>query len=156
MAETVKLVRLRKTDYTVRYNNGIKDIIYKWVGAKPNKKPFALSIPREVFDHLNLGTTAISTGALVIADDTPAKEELLEEVQNLDEAIANSHSYEEIVKLVKGNMQVMKKELSLVTARQEKIFIKSIAEKINDEEGLNNKKLEFINQWFEMNDDTEE
>lgn len=148
MTETVKLVRKRPSDYTVRYNNGIKDVIYKWVGCKTGAKPFALSIPREVFDHLNLSGSTISSGALVLADEQPNKEELLDEVQGLEEAIANSHTAEEIEKLLRGNINSMKKELKLITSRQEKLFVKQIKEAMAESEGLNNTKIEFIDTWF--------
>lgn len=152
MSETVKLVRKRPSDYTVRYNNGVKDVIYKWVGCKTGAKPFSLSIPREVFDHLNLSGATISSGALVLADEQPNKEEILQEVQGLDEALANSHTAEEIEKLLRGNINTMKKELNLITSRQEKLFVKQIKEAIAESEGLNNTKIEFIDTWFKSED----
>lgn len=148
MTETVKLVRKRPSDYTVRYNNGIKDVIYKWVGCKSGAKPFGLSVPREVFDHLNLAGSTISSGALVVDEDQPNKEDILNEVQGLDEAMANSHTAEEIQKLLRGNINSMKKELKLITSRQEKLFVKQIKENLAETEGLNNTKIEFIDTWF--------
>ena len=147
MSEFVKLTRKRPTDYAVNFDNGIKKIPFKWAGAK-NGKEHTLAVPREVFDWLNMATKAIKSGALTIADSEPLKDEIINEINDLDEHKANSHSKEEIVALLKGNLNKMKKELANVTSKQEKIFIMQIADELKaSEEGFNTTKYEFISEW---------
>ena len=157
MSETVKLTRKRPTDYYVNYNNGIKNIPYKWSGAT-TKKEHTLQVPREVFDWLNMNTTAIKSGDLVIADTEPLKDEIINnEIVDAEEYLANSHSRDEIIALLKGNINKMKKELNLVTSRQEKQFVKQIADELNNsEEGLNSTKYNFIVDWVKIKKDENE
>ena len=155
MSETVKLTRKRASEYVVNYNNGIKTLQYKWAGTK-NGKEFTLPVPREVFDYLNMNTKAIRTGALVVADSQPNKEEIVNEIIDVEEYQVNSHSRDEIIALLKGNINKMKKELSLITSRQEKMFVKQIKDELVTGEGLNNTKSEFIDEWVKLKpEDTE-
>ena len=149
MSETVKLTRKRPTDYVVNYNNGIKNIPYKWVGST-SKKEFTLAVPREVFDYLNMNTNAIKSGALVVADTEPNKDEIVQnEIVEPEEYLANTHSRDEILAILKGNINKMKKELGQITARQEKVFVKQLADELNNsEDGFNSTKINFINEWI--------
>lgn len=156
MNETVMLTRYRTNDYLVNYHNGIKELTYKWYGYKPGSKPHTLAVPREVFDHLNMNTQAIKNGSLRVSDQEPKREEILNEMIDTEEAEKNSKTYEEYVALIKGNMNKMKKELNLITSRQEKRFVKKIKDELEEsEEGLNNNKIEFINEWFASLDEEE-
>lgn len=147
MSETVKLTRKRPTEYVVNYNNGIKNIQYKWAGAT-SKKEHTIPVPREVFDYLNLSTKAIKSGALAIAKDEPLKDEIVDEIVDVDVYKVNSHSHDEIVALLKGNINKMKKELGLITSKQEKTFVKQVADELkNSDEGFNTNKYDFIIEW---------
>lgn len=154
MAETVRLTRKRPSDYVVNYNNGIKNIPFKWVGATP-KREFTLAVPREVFDWLNMNTNAIRSGALVIADTEPDKEEIIQnEIMDTEEYLANTHSRADLIALLKGNINKMKKELKQITSRQEKKFVKQVADELNNsEEGLNSTKYNFIVEWYNEKQD---
>lgn len=145
---TVKLARLRSTEYTVNFDTGIRKLEYKWAGCKKGGKPMVKEVPIEVFDYLNMTTSTLSSGALVIAEEEPKKEEFVELISEVEEYENNSHTHDEIVALLKGNMAKMKKELSAITSKQEKMFVKEIADEISSTEGLNNTKLEFIDKWF--------
>lgn len=147
---TVKLARLRSTEYIVNHDTGIRKIEYKWAGCKKGGKPMVKEIPIELFDYLNMATTTLSSGALVIADTEPDKEEIVSQIQEVEEYENNSHTYQEIVDLLKkSNLAKLKKELSTITARPEKMFVKEVADELAEsEEGLNNNKLEFIKEWF--------
>lgn len=151
MSEIVKLTRKRPTEYVVNYNNGIKNIPYKWAGAT-SKKEHTIPVPREVFDWLNMSTKAIKSGALAIAKDEPLKDEIINEIVDVEEYQANSHSRDEIIALLKGNLNKMKKELETITSKQEKTFIKQIADELKaSEDGFNTTKYEFINNWAKAN-----
>lgn len=148
MSEFVKLERKRPTPYVVNYHNGIKELPYNWAGCKPGGKPHVVSVPREVFDYLNMSTQAIVNGALSVADSEPNKEQIHTEIVEIEDALINSKTREEYVELLKGNINKMKKELGKITSRQEKMFVKQIKDELAETEGLHNTKIEFIDEWF--------
>ncbi|MEX0595714.1 MAG: hypothetical protein WD512_04370, partial [Candidatus Paceibacterota bacterium] len=62
-----------------------------------------------------------------------------------EEYLANSHSYEEVEKILKGNFPKMKKDLNTITAKEGKKFFVDVAKEI----GLDsNGKLNFLAQWY--------
>lgn len=152
MSETVLLTRKRSSAYLVNYHNGIKELTYKWSGYKKGGKPHTLAVPREVFDHLNMNTQAIKNGSLSIAEEQPNKEEIMSEIVEAEEAILNSRTYEQYVELLKGNINKMKKELKLITSRQEKMFVKQVKDDLANGDGLNNTKIDFIDEWYKSID----
>lgn len=147
MTKKVKLARLRPTKYIVMYEGGTKSVRYEWAGCKPNSKPFTREVPEEVFEWLSLSTNAISGGALV-----PVQEELIEELQSdmpelVEEMKKNAHTRDEIVEILKGNINKMKKVISEITSSQEKQFVLQVMREIEEGEGLNSTKVKFIKEW---------
>lgn len=148
MTKTIKLARLRDIDYYVNYTDSHSTRSYMWAGSKGNNKVIR-EVPYEVYEYLLLQTSCFKDGELVIADTETAKVELEENMPELEEYKNNSHSKDEIVKLLKGNVNVMKKELDKVTSITEKRFIKSIADELAESgEGLASTKIAFIEEWI--------
>ncbi|QJI52501.1 hypothetical protein [Psychrobacillus phage Perkons] len=155
MKETVKLSRIRPTEYSVNYNNGLTNIPFRWAGAK-DSNVMSLDVPMEVFNYLNLQTKAIRTGALVISKDEVKFEEVKGMISDVEEYENNSLSRDEIITLLKGNINKMKSELNKVNARSAKLFIKQIKDELEQSEGMNSKKSEFVDEWFVSKDEDSE
>ena len=151
--EKIYLVRKRPADYYVNYKNGIKNIPYKWNGFVEGRKPHVQAVPREVFDELNMSGNCIRNGELVVADEQPNKEAVMDEILDVQEVLDNSHSHDEIVAILSGNINKMKTALNKVTVNSEKSFIKGVAEDIKDE--LSGAKTSWIEQWYKYELDEE-
>lgn len=155
MTELVKLERVRKGDFVVNFNNGLNTKTFTWTGSR-NGKNMALNVPTEVFEWLAHSTSTISTGELRLVETQPNVEKIKSNIPDLEEYENNAHSREDIVKLIKGNINKMKSELNKVTSQAEKQFIKSIADELNNEgEGLPKGKNDFINEWIRLKSDNE-
>lgn len=129
--DKVLLARQRKGDYVVNYDNKK----YVWQGIKGNlvtKK----EVPMEVFDFLQSGTACFQNGELVLMakdnkeESKEALNELKENIPYVDEYEANTHSKEEIIALITGNVNKMKAELNKITSKSEKRFVMEIAKEL--------------------------
>lgn len=156
MVSTVKLSRLRALDYIVNYSDATSSRTYHWAGAKGNTH-VTKDVPYEVYEYLMLSTTCFRDGELVVAKDEPNKKELEEHMPEVEEYKNNAKSREEIIKLLKGNVNALKKELSKVTSISEKRFIKSIADELSSSgDGLASTKVAFIDEWIKPSKSTDE
>ena len=150
MSETVLLKREHHGDFIANYENGVNKIRYAWRGAEKGKV-MTQAVPKDVYEWLLYSTSAIRDGELQIAESEPKIEEIKNQIPELDEYVSNSHSKDEVVKLLKGNIGKMKAELNKVTSQAEKRFIKSVADELNEgEEGLPKGKNDFISEWLKL------
>lgn len=148
MSKPIKLARLRELEYTVNYTDANSIRSYIWAGAKGTNK-VVREVPFEVYEYLLLRTSCFKDGELVVADNEPLKVELEENMPEIEDYKNNSRSREEIMKLLKGNINAMKKELNKVTSITEKRFVKSIADELAENgDGLASTKLAFIEEWI--------
>lgn len=124
MEEQVILERHRPTPYTVNCENKK----YEWLGAK-NGVPSTKRIPREVYDFIAMGTSALSSGKLILSNKMKEDqvEELKEEIINIEEYDKNALTKEDVEKMLKGNLNTVKKALKEVTEYSTKQFIYQVA-----------------------------
>lgn len=156
MNKTVKLSRLRALDYIVNYSDATSSRSYYWAGSKGNNF-VTKEVPYDVYEYLLMRTTCFRDGELVVAKDEPDKEELEEYMPDVEEYKNNAKSREEIIKLLKGNINALKKELGKVTSISEKRFIKSIADEIaSSGDGLASTKVAFIDEWVKPSKQNDE
>lgn len=148
MSKSIKLARLRELEYTVNYSDSNSIRTYIWAAAKGANK-VVREVPFEVYEYLLLRTSCFKDGELVVADNELSKVELEENMPELEDYKNNTRSREEITKLLKGNINAMKKELNKVTSITEKRFIKSIANELAESgDGIASTKLAFIEEWI--------
>lgn len=145
--DTVTLARQRACTYTVNYE-GKK---YKWQGVKGNIV-FKRDIPIDVFDYLQSATSTFQDGELVIVakkeEDIEGVNELIDNIPDSEQYKANTHTKEEVIELLKGNMMKMKKELKLITSVTEKRFVIDIAKELVANNELDSStKREFLVEW---------
>lgn len=148
MSDTIKLARYRNYGYTVNYNT--MDGMYRtylWSGSK-NGKADIKAVPEEVVQYLMMDTTAFRDGELAIVEDSNKTKEI---VDNLDpEYKNNSHSHEEVVKLLQGNTNKMKAELKKITNKEELRYVCDVAKEIKLD---SNSKLAFLSKLMGMPQD---
>lgn len=147
--EFVILERRRPSAFTVNYDNGLKPLTFHWNGYVQGKKADSKAVPLEVFNHLNMQGTTISAGELVVSEKTPNKEEILDNIMDLEQVVDNSYSHDEIVALLNGNVNKMKAQLKKITVPSQKTFVRDIAESMSDT--LTGAKNDFIKEWFKNN-----
>ncbi|MFF3149206.1 hypothetical protein ACFVRU_47755 [Streptomyces sp. NPDC057927] len=145
MDEMIKLERLRKAPYFVNYKTQQgNNKTYNWSGVRGKQRSIT-SVPREVYDWLTLESYCFRNGELVVAKDEPKKAEVEEFISDVEEYKNNSHSEDEIKKLLTGNINKMKSELNKITSDTEKRFVFDVMDEIKGE--LSNGKTDFIKQW---------
>lgn len=138
-SKTIKLARYRNYPYIVNYISvdGFKKT-YEWSGSK-NGIVDIKEIPEEVVQHLMMNTVTFSDGELKVIEDN---DEAKEVVDNLGEEYKNnSHSKEELTKLLEGNFLKMKSEINKITDKLELAYIIDIAKEIKLD---SNSKLAFL------------
>lgn len=135
--DKILLARQRYGNFTVNYDNKK----YKWNGIKGNvvsKK----EVPMDVFDFLQSATSTFQEGELVVIDDKKTKkdkEEIQEILENIPDAElyeVNTHSKDEIIELLNGNINKMKSELKKITSPTEKRFVMDVARELVEKEEL--------------------
>lgn len=141
----VKLARYRKTDYFVRAftSNGEKQ--YTWTGTKGNKVDVK-EVPNEVYEYLAMNSICFDNGELVLVDDNENIEELKNSISDRESYDKNTHTKDEIEKILKGNFPKMKKSLNDITVNSEKHFVLSVAKEMADD--LAKGKVDFLAEWM--------
>jgi hypothetical protein len=141
MNKTYRISRLRGTDFIV--NCPLSKKTYKFNGAKGSSID-TKEIEEETYLWLLNSTTTFRDAELVVAEEhmEEFKDQVLEE--ELETIKANSHSREEIVKLLEGNTNTMKKKLEEITQLEEKQFVAQVASEIKLDSVA---KVEFIKSW---------
>lgn len=147
LSETIKLARYRHTPYYVRctVNGGEKK--YVWAGSKNNRAEIK-EVPKEVVDYLLINSTCFDKGELVILEDNEHAKEAVDNITEKEKYKNNSHSREEIEKLLKGNINKMKSELNKIDVDSEKQFVLEIAKDMKDD--LTNGKVQFLADWLNV------
>lgn len=125
----IKVERLRNIPYVFNYRTetGIKR--YEWSGSKNGKTDIKL-LPEDAVNYLLMNSTCFKEGELRIIEDSEEAKEIVENIDDKESYKANTHTREEIIKLLNGNINTMKKEFSQITNQQEKLFILEIAKEI--------------------------
>ncbi|MGK4040943.1 hypothetical protein AB0Y20_01480 [Heyndrickxia oleronia] len=147
MSEKVKLARYRNTSYFVRYDADGSNRQYSWNGSK-NGKPEIKEVPREVVDWLQMSTICFDKGELVLVEDNEITKEVKDGIVEHETYENNTHTQEEIEKLLKGNINKMKAELKKITVDSEKQFVIEVASTFKDE--LTKGKLDALADWMKI------
>lgn len=135
----VILERHKPTDYYVNFE-GRK---YVWAGSK-GKMVSKREVPVELYDYLAMFTTSFKDGELKLVQKGELEEELIENLNEKDEYIANVLTKEEIVTLLKGNLKKMEAELNKITSGSTKQFVLNVAKEIKVS---NANKQKFLRDW---------
>lgn len=127
---TINVARYRNTPYTVNYYpNGSGTVkTYRWNASK--KKPDVQSVSQEVINWLAHNSVAFDDGELVIIEDSDVSKEEAMNISDKESYENNTHTYDEIVKILEGNTNKLKAELKNVTVASEKNYILSVAKDI--------------------------
>lgn len=138
MEEQIILERHRPTPYVVNFENKR----YEWLGAK-NGVPSTKKVPREVYDFIAMGSSALESGKLVLSkkmtDDLV--EELKEEIPDIEKYEVNALTKEEVEKILKGNLKSMEKVFSEIEDFGTKQFIYKVAKEIKIENSNKQKMI---------------
>lgn len=142
MSNKIKLARYRSYPYTV--NCPVTNKKWKWAGSI-NKKIDSKSIPEETYNWLVMETSAIKNGQLVVVDEK-AKKELKDAMldEDIKEIESNTHTREEVEKILKGNTNTMKSKLKDITSKDEKRFIINVAKEMKLDSTT---KRSFLQEW---------
>ena len=123
MAE-IKVGRFRNIAYTLNYpmNEG-RWKQYIWAGAKGEKvdiKP----LPEEVVDYLLMNSQCFKTGDLKIIEDTAVAKEAVNSIaeEDLEAYKSNTHSKDDIRKLIGGNYKKLESELKKANIDEKRFF----------------------------------
>lgn len=150
MEKMISIARYRNTPYSVNYNmnNGsVKS--YQWSGSTSNKHDIK-PVPEEVVNWLLMNSVTFRDGELVIVEDTDDAKEAVSNIGDIEEYQNNTNSREEIVKLLKGNVNKLKAELKKITVDSEKRFILDVAR----EEKIDSVSvLKALSEWAEIPQD---
>lgn len=149
MSEKVKLSRYRNTDYFVKYDGNGNERKFTWKGSV-NGRIDTKEVPREVADWLSMNTICFDKGELVIEDkdDKESVKEIKDGIIEKEAYDNNTHTQDEIVKILQGNTNKMKAELEKITVDSEKLFVIEVASGIKDD--LTNAKTEFLAKWMDV------
>lgn len=145
MSEKIKLARYRNTSYFVKYDADGSNRQYTWNGSK-NGKADIKEVPREVVDWLAMNSICFDKGELVILDEDDSSKEIKDGIVEIETYENNTHSAEEIAKLLKGNFMKMKSDLGKITVDSEKNFVIEVASTLKED--LTKGKLDFLADWM--------
>lgn len=145
MSEKIKLARYRNTSYFVKYDADGSNRQYTWNGSK-NGKADIKEVPREVVDWLAMNSICFDKGELVILDEDDSSKEIKDGIVEIETYENNTHSAEEIEKLLKGNFMKMKSDLGKITVDSEKNFVIEVASTLKED--LTKGKLDFLADWM--------
>ncbi|PKR82854.1 hypothetical protein [Heyndrickxia camelliae] len=143
--DKVKLARHRNTSYFVRYTADGSNRQWSWAGSR-NGKVDVKEVPKEVVEWLQMNSICFDKGELVIVEDNETTKEIKDGIVEIDTYENNTHSKEEIEKLLNGNINKMKAELKKITVDSEKQFVIEVASSLKDD--LTKGKLDFLSEWM--------
>jgi hypothetical protein len=145
MNEKVKLARYRNTSYFVKYDADGSNRQFTWNGSK-NGKAEIKEVPREVVEWLSMNSICFDKGELVIIEDDEKSKEIKDGIVEIEVYENNTHTQEEIEKILNGNINKMKAELKKITVDSEKQFVIEVASSFKDD--LTKGKLDFLSEWM--------
>lgn len=126
----VKVGRMRNNGYTVNFPlaNGMLRK-YEWAGMKGDRVDIK-SVPEEVIEYLMMNTVCFRHGELKIIEETPKEKELIESLgEDKEDYEANSHTKDEVIKLLKGSAKNLESALEKAN-KNEKMFFVDVAKEI--------------------------
>lgn len=140
----IKVARYRNFPYTVNFvnNGGMKT--YQWAGSKGDKTDIK-EIPIEVVDWLLMSTVCFRDGELVLVEDSDQAKEVISNIDEKELYENNTHTREQIVKILEGNFNKMKVELNKITVLSEKQYVLEVAKEIKLDAAS---KRKFIAEWI--------
>lgn len=141
----ITLARYRNSDYIVRCEIDGVEKRYTWKGSRGNVVD-RKTVPTDVVEWLNLNTECFNKGALVVEGKDKDVEALKEDFEDVDNYDNNTHTYEEIKKILTGHHMTMQKKLKDITVEDEKRFVVDVAKEIQDD--LAGGKQKFIAEWY--------
>lgn len=144
----IKIKRSRAGEFTVNFpaNGGYET--YKFVGSKLKGIDDIKELPKRVVDYLIMNSTTFTEGHLTIVKD--GENENKEEVKKIFDAFdddilkTNTHTKDEIIQILEGNFMKMKKELGLITIKEEKSFVVDVAKELKIDSSA---KRSFVSEW---------
>ena len=118
----IKVGRYRNIGYIVNYpmNNGMLKR-YEWSGVKGDKVDIK-SLPEEVVQYLLMNSVCFRDGDLKIIEDSPESKEAIENIDEIDEYNANTHSKEDAIKIINGNYKKLESELKKMNSSERRFF----------------------------------
>lgn len=142
--ETIKIARLRNFPYTVNYmvNGGLKT--YQWAGSKGDKLDIK-EIPVEVVDWLIMTSKCFKDGELKIIEDSAEAKEIASNIDDIESYSNNTHTRDEIIKVLQGNFNKMKSVLEKITVQSEKQYVLDVAREIKLDVAS---KQKFLAEWI--------
>lgn len=140
MEEKITLIRNSNIPFTVNYDNKK----YVWAGSKGNIISKKI-VPIEVFEYLTSFTSTFEDGELKVLEDTEIAKELVDNIIDKEAYINNAIDKDELISLLKGNINKMKSELNKITCDTTKRFVLDTAKEIGIE---NVNKQKFIKEWL--------
>lgn len=149
MNEKVKLGRYRNTSYFVRCEIGGSERQYTWAGAKGNRIDIK-EIPKEVVDYLTMNSICFDKGELVFVEDNDSTKEIKDGIADKESYEKNTHTREDIEKMLKGNFMKMKSSLNDITVDSEKQFVLEVAQDMQDD--LTKGKIDVLTEWMGVED----
>ncbi len=147
MSDKIKLARYRNTGYFVKYDADGSNRQYTWNGSK-NGRVDIKEVPKEVVEWLSMNSICFDKGELVIVEDNDNVKEIKDGIMEIETYENNTHTEEEIEKIIKGNFMKMKSELNKITVDSEKQFVIQVAIKFKDE--LTKGKIDFLAEWMNI------
>lgn len=106
-----------------------------------------LKLPHEVVDWLLMNSVTFSEGELVIVEDSDEAKEIISNIDDTEKYENNTHSREEIVKILEGNFMKMKSELGKITVLQEKQYVVDLAKEIKLD---SSSKQKYLADWLDV------
>jgi len=142
--KTIKVARYRNVPYTVNYilNGSMKT--YTWSGSKGNKYEVK-EIPQEVVDWLVMNSQCFNDGELVIVEDSEEEKEIVDTIIEKEQYKNNTHSKEEIIKILNSSFNTMKSKLEKITVNEEKRFVVDVAKEIKLDSA---QKQKYLADWI--------
>lgn len=153
----IKLERLRNTPYTYNYLDGLRPESYVWQGSN-GKLTSVKEVSEEAFHWLLQNTNAIGSGELRVVEDEAGKE-AKEMIPDLEAYELNTHTREQIIKILNGTIPNLKKEVAKIENKDEISFWIDVAREIGIDSTSKQKILaEKINVPFDVlfDEDSEE
>jgi hypothetical protein len=124
----IKVGRYRNIGYSVNYpmNNGMMKR-YEWSGIKGDKVDIK-SLPEEVVQWLLMNSCCFRDGDLKVIEDTPEAKEVVENIDEIDKYKSNTHSRDEVIKLLNGNYKKLEAELKKMNSDEKRFFADTAVE----------------------------
>lgn len=143
MSKMINIGRLRPYPYKVNFDgNGLRQQ-YVWSGSK-GKVVDVKPVPEEVVNYLMISTNCFKNGSLKIMEDEDSKA-VVDNIDDKEEYEVNTHTRQDIEKILTGNINKMKSELKKITNDQEKSFVCDVAKEINLDSAS---KRQFLSEWI--------